>query len=137
MRYATPDSLLSPSPPLPALALFLGVALLLIAAVRWWRRDLAWSDGLLYAALTIAFFARPLLTGAIQVPVDLAYEARPFSETVAAPVAVHNRRVEGTPLAQLPFPTPPRRRPLPGAGPPWSPQQGPPPPATKAPLATR
>ena len=94
MHYASPDSLLAPSPPLPALALFLGVALLLIAAVRWWRRDLAWSDGLLYLALTTAFFARPLLTGAIQVPVDLAYEARPFSETVAAPVAVHNRRVE-------------------------------------------
>jgi hypothetical protein len=48
MHYVHPASLLAPSPPLPALALFLGVALLLVAAVRWWRHDLAWSDGLLY-----------------------------------------------------------------------------------------
>ena len=124
MRYAPPESLLAPSPPLPALALFLGVALLLIAAVRWWRRDLAWSDGLLYAALTTAFFARPLVTGAIQVPVDLAYEARPFSETVAAPVAVHNRRVEDTLLEQLPFHTLVRRRLLAGEAPLWSHEMG-------------
>src|SRR5260370_25906524 len=121
MSYASPDSLLMRSTPLPALALFLGVALLLIAAVRWWRRDLAWSDGLLYAALTVAFFARPLLTGAIQVPVDLAYETRPFSETVAAPVAVHNRRGGDTPLAAPPVHTPRRRRLPPGRGPPSSP----------------
>ena len=120
MPSASPDSLLAPSPPLPALALFLGVAVLLVAAVRWWRRDLAWSDGLLYLALTTAFFARPLLTGAIQIPVDLAYEARPFSETVAAPVAVHNRRVEDTLLEQLPFHTLVRRRLLAGEAPLWS-----------------
>jgi len=124
MHYALPDSLLAPSPPLPALALFLGVALLLVAAVRWWRRDLAWSDGLLYLALTTAFFARPLLTGAIQVPVDLAYEARPFSETFAAPVAVHNRRVEDTLLEQLPFHTLVRRRLLAGEAPLWSHEMG-------------
>lgn len=124
MHYASPDSLLAPSPPLPALALFLGVAILLIAAVRWWRRDLAWTDGLLYLALTTAFFARPLLTGAIQVPVDLAYEARPFSETVATPVAVHNRRVEDTLLEQLPFHTLVRRRLLAGEAPLWSHEMG-------------
>jgi Bacterial membrane protein YfhO len=124
MHYASPDSLLAPSPPLPALALFLGVALLLIATVRSWRRDLAWSDGLLYLALTTAFFARPLLTGAIQVPVDLAYETRPFSETVATPVAVHNRRVEDTLLEQLPFHTLVRRRLLAGEAPLWSHEMG-------------
>jgi len=124
MQYASPDSLLAPSTPLPALALFLGVAVLLVAAVRWWRRDLAWTDGLLYLALTTAFFARPLLTGAIQVPVDLAYEARPFSETVAAPVAVHNRRVEDTLLEQLPFHTLVRRRLLAGEAPLWSHEMG-------------
>src|ERR1700720_2969071 len=124
MQYASPDSLLAPSPPLPALALFLGVAVLLIAAVRWWRRDLAWADGLLYLALTTAFFARPLLTGTIQVPVARAYGARPFSETVAAPVAVHNRRVEDTLLEQLPFHTLVRRRLLAGEAPLWSHEMG-------------
>jgi hypothetical protein len=124
MQYASPDSLLAPSPPLPAFALFLGVAVLLIAAARWWRRDLAWADGLLYLALSTAFFARPLLTGAIQVPVDLAYEARPFSETVAAPFAVHNRRVEDTLLEQLPFHTLVRRRLLAGEAPLWSHEMG-------------
>src|ERR1700680_424356 len=116
MSYASPDSLLAPSPALPALALFLGVAVLLIASVRWWRRELAWFDGLLYLALTTAFFARPVRPGAIQVPVALAYETRPFSETVAAPVTVHNRRVEDTLLEQLPFHTLVRRRPLAGGG---------------------
>jgi hypothetical protein len=111
-------------PPLLVFAAYLGGAALLIAGIRWWRRGLTWREGLLYAALTAAFFARPLLTGAIQVPSDLAYEARPWCETLSTRLAVHNRRVEDTLLEQLPFHTLVRRRLLAGEAPLWSHELG-------------
>ncbi|MBV8200275.1 MAG: hypothetical protein JOZ15_06595, partial [Acidobacteria bacterium] len=111
-------------PPFLVLAVYLAGAGLLIASVRWWRRDPGWREGLLYAALTAAFFAPPLLTGAIQVPSDLAYEVRPWSETLAARPAVHNRRVEDTLLEQLPFHALVRRRLLAGEAPLWSHEMG-------------
>jgi hypothetical protein len=60
--------LLGEPPLLPSFlvfAVYLAGAALLIAVLRWWRRDITWREGLLGAALTVAFFARPLLTGAI------------------------------------------------------------------------
>jgi hypothetical protein len=119
--------LLGEPPLLPSFlvfAVYLAGAALLIAVLRWWRRDITWREGLLGAALTVAFFARPLLTGAIQVPADLAYEVRPWSETLPAPPAVHNRRVEDTLLEQLPFHTLVRRRLLAGEAPLWSHEMG-------------
>ena len=110
--------------PLPAFALYVAGAILLIAAVRWWRREPTWLGGLFYAALATAFFLRPLLGSSIQVPSDLAYETRPWSETLATPVAVHNRRVEDTLLEQLPFHTLVRRRLLAGEAPLWSHELG-------------
>jgi len=121
MFISAPSPLLSPS---LTFAVYLAGAALLIALLRWWRREVTWREGLMYAALTAAFFARPLLTNAIQVPSDLAYEVRPWRETLPAPPAVHNRRVEDTLLEQLPFHTLVRRRLLAGEAPLWSHEMG-------------
>jgi hypothetical protein len=110
--------------PLSAFSIYAAGAVLLIAAVRWWRREPGWLAGLLYAALAIAFFLRPVLGTSVHVPSDLAYETRPWSETLATPVAVHNRRVEDTLLEQLPFHTLVRRRLLAGEMPLWSHELG-------------
>jgi hypothetical protein len=110
--------------PFSVCTVYLAGAALLIAAVRWWRRELTWLDGLLYAALTTGFFMPPLLAGAIQVPSDLAYETRPWSETLPSRVAVHNRRLADTLLEQLPFHTLVRRRLLAGEAPLWSHEMG-------------
>jgi hypothetical protein len=107
-----------------AIAVYLAGAFLLVAAVRAWRRDLSWGEGLLWAALATAFFARPLLTGALQIPADLAYQSRPWREVLDAPATVRNPLVADTLLEQLPFHTLVRRRLLAGEAPLWSHEMG-------------
>ena len=67
-----------------SLAVFLAGSALLAAALRWWRPAFPRRAALAYVALTAAFFAAPLFTGALQVPTDLAYEWLPFSDLLPA-----------------------------------------------------
>jgi len=106
--------------PLPVLALFVTGAALLIAAVRWWRPEVARRDALFYLALTAAFFAQPLFTRAIQAPTDIAYELLPWREALREPVAVRNRLLWDTLVEQVPFHTLVRQRLLAGQAPLWS-----------------
>jgi hypothetical protein len=109
-----------------ALAVFAAGCALLIAAVRWWRPALPPAAALAYAALTTAFFASPLLTGALQVPTDLAYEWLPFADMVpaAAAGAPRNFFQADTLLEQLPFHDLVRRRLLAGEAPLWAHELG-------------
>ena len=109
-----------------ALAVFAAGCALLIAAVRWWRPALPLAAALGYAVLTTAFFARPLLTGALQVPTDLAYEWLPFADMVPAPAADAPRNFfqADTLLEQLPFHDLVRRRLLAGEAPLWAHELG-------------
>src|SRR5690348_6746510 len=63
-----------------ALAVFLAGCVPLVLAMRWWRPGFPPRAALGYVALTTAFFAAPLCTGALQVPTDLAYEWLPWSD---------------------------------------------------------
>src|ERR1700687_3547815 len=96
--------------PLPVLALFVTGAALFIAAVRWWRPEVALRDALFYLALTAAFFAQPLFTRAIQAPTDIAYELLPWREALREPVEVRNRLLWDTLVEQVPFHTLVRQR---------------------------
>lgn len=70
--------------------LFLAGAALIATAVRWWRPDLPLRAAAGYVALTAAFFAVPLFTGALQVPTDIAYPRRPFVETLEQEIQPKN-----------------------------------------------
>jgi Bacterial membrane protein YfhO len=107
-------------------AVFLAGCALLVAAVRWWRPQLPALAALGYVALTAAFFAQPLGTGALQVPADLAYEWLPFSDLVPAAEADRPRNFfqADTLLEQLPFHTLVRQRLLAGEAPLWSHEMG-------------
>jgi hypothetical protein len=111
-------------PTLAALALFAAGCLLLCLAMRWWRAEVTLRVGLAYSALTLAFFAAPLLTGALQVPTDLAYEWLPFSDTVPDKDEPHNFFQADTLLEQLPFHTLVRQRLLAGEAPLWAHELG-------------
>ncbi len=116
------------SSPAAALAVFFAGCALLAAGVRWWwRPGLPRRAALAYVALTTAFFAQPLLTGALQVPTDLAYDWLPFAD-VAAPAGVadqpHNYFQADTLLEQLPFHFLVRQRLLAGQVPLWSHELG-------------
>ena len=108
---------------LPLLA-FLAGAALLAAAVRWWRRALAWADAALLALLTAGFFFQPLAGGATLVPTDLAYEVLPWRQAVPEGVAPRNRLRWDTLVEQLPFHTLDRRRLLALEAPLWSHEMG-------------
>jgi hypothetical protein len=106
------------------LALFFAGCALLAAAVRWWHPAFPRRAALGYVALTAAFFASPLFTRALQVPVDLAYEWLPFSDVVPAEDKPRNFFSADTLLEQLPFHTLVRRRLLAGEAPLWSHEMG-------------
>jgi hypothetical protein len=106
-----------------ALAVFLAGCALLVGALRWWRPGFPMRAALAYVALTAAFFARPLFTGALQVPTDLAYAWLPFKE-VAPGVEPHNFFRADTLLEQLPFHTLVRQRLLAGEAPLWAHELG-------------
>jgi hypothetical protein len=107
-----------------ALAVFLAGCALLVAALRWWRPGFPLRAALAYVALTAAFFAAPLLTGALQVPTDLAYEWLPFSDLVAPSDAPRNFFQADTLLEQLPFHVLVRQRLLAGEAPLWAHELG-------------
>ncbi|HVT59224.1 MAG TPA: YfhO family protein [Thermoanaerobaculia bacterium] len=109
---------------LATLAVFLAGAAALIAALRWWRRDLELRDAALYVALTTAFFAPPLLTGALQVPTDIAYETLPWREAVHETVTPRNRLLWDTLVEQVPFHSVARTRLLALEAPLWSHEMG-------------
>lgn len=101
-------------------AVFLAGAWLLIAAVRWWRRDLEWSVAACHLALVCAFFFQPLFGGRIQLPLDIAYARLPFSDSVPNEVSPLNAARADTLLEQLPFHTLGRNRLLAGEAPLWA-----------------
>jgi hypothetical protein len=107
-----------------AAAVFLAGCGLLVLALRWWRPAFPARAALGYVALTAAFFAAPLATGALQVPTDLAYEWLPFSELGIAPAAPHNFFQADTLLEQLPFHALVRQRLLAGEAPLWAHELG-------------
>ncbi|HSL82089.1 MAG TPA: hypothetical protein VLF66_04890, partial [Thermoanaerobaculia bacterium] len=101
-------------------ALFAAGAVVLAAAVRWWRPALPkrWAAG--HALLALAFFAVPLATPLVQVPVDMAYLWRPWSETVTGELEVDNPLLGDIPLQMLPWRTLVRDRLLALDAPLWS-----------------
>jgi hypothetical protein len=107
-----------------AAAWYLAGCALIVLALRWWRPGFPLRAALGHAALTTAFFAAPLLTGALQVPTDLAYESPPWSELGIAPVAPHNFFQADTLLEQLPFHALVRQRLLAGQAPLWAHELG-------------
>jgi len=107
-----------------ALAVFLAGCVPLVLALRWWRPDFPPRAALGYVALTTAFFAAPLCTGALQVPTDLAYEWLPWSDLAIAGNAPRNFFQADTLLEQLPFHALVRQRLLAGEAPLWSHELG-------------
>jgi hypothetical protein len=107
-----------------AFAVFLAGCALLAAAVRWWRPGFPARAALAYVALTTAFFAAPLLTGALQVPTDLAEEWLPWSDLAATGDAPRNFFQADTLLEQLPFHALVRQRLLAGEAPLWAHELG-------------
>ncbi|MBW8877932.1 MAG: YfhO family protein [Acidobacteria bacterium] len=104
--------------------LFLLGALLLAAAVRWWRPQVSRRAALAYVVLVAAFFAAPLFTGALQVPTDLAYRWwLPWREG-APRVPPVNSLLSDTLLEQIPFHAQTRRRLLALEAPLWSHEMG-------------
>jgi hypothetical protein len=110
--------------PVASFFLYVVGCALLVAAARWWRPVVTWKTGAAYAALTTAFFAVPLLTGALQVPTDLAYEALPYSDTVPERDQPHNFFQADTLYEQVPFHALVRARILRGEVPLWSNELG-------------
>jgi hypothetical protein len=85
------------------LVVYLGGCALLVAALRWWRPQFPWRAACLHVALVTAFFAQPLLFGALQVPTDIAYQSLPFKEAVAEKVVARNPARADALLQDLPF----------------------------------
>src|SRR5580693_283856 len=110
--------------PAAALAVFLLGCALLVAALRWWRPGFPLAAAVGHVALTTAFFAVPLLTGALQVPTDLAYEWLPFADLVPESDAPRNFFQADTLLEQVPFHSLVRQRLLAGEAPLWSNELG-------------
>jgi hypothetical protein len=84
------------------LLIFVLGALLIALAVRLWR-GLPWPTLLAYLGLVLVFFARPLLTRAIQVPTDIAYQWRPWNESAPRPLVVQNGLLSDIALQMLPL----------------------------------
>jgi hypothetical protein len=106
------------------LAVYLGGCALLVAALRWWRPRFPWRAACLHVALVTAFFAQPLLFGALQVPTDIAYQSLPFKEAVAEKVVARNPARADALLQDLPFHTLVRQRLRAWEAPLWSHELG-------------
>lgn len=104
--------------------LFVAGAFVLVAAVRWWRPALPmrWAAG--HALLVFAFFGVPLATPLAQAPVDVAYQWRPWSETLTGELEVHNPLLGDIPRQMLPFRTLVRERWLSLEAPLWAHELG-------------
>jgi hypothetical protein len=105
------------------LALFLAGAALLGGVVRAWRGlPLPALAG--YALLVLGYFAQPLCTSALQVPTDIAYQWRPWSEALPLPAVPRNPLLADVPLQMLPFHSLVRQRLLAGELPLWASELG-------------
>lgn len=104
--------------------LYAAGATLLVAAVRWWRPELPkrWAVG--YAVLVFALFAVPLVTSLVQVPVDLAYQWRPWRGALGEHVTPQNPLLSDVPLQMVPFRTLVRERLLSLEAPLWAHELG-------------
>jgi len=106
-----------------ALALFLAGGALLAALFRWWRPEVSWRAAAGFLLLALAFFAVPLATPDLQVPVDIAYQWEPWREMTAR-VHPANPLLSDVPLQMLPLRTLVRERLLRGEAPLWSHELG-------------
>ena len=99
-------------------------ALLITAAVRWWRPGLPrrWAAG--YGLLVFGLFAMPLATSRVQVGVDMFYQWRPWAGTLDEPLTPQNPLLADVPLQILPFRTLVRERLLAGELPLWANELG-------------
>jgi hypothetical protein len=98
-------------------------AAVLVALVRRLPPGLSWRRGAAYAVLTLAFYGPALLGPATAVATDIAYQWRPWSETLAgddAPVELANPLLSDIPFQMLPFRTLVRERFLDGEAPLWA-----------------
>jgi len=105
------------------LALFLVGALLLCGLLRLWR-GLSLPTLAGYGLLVLGYFAVPLCTPALQVPTDIAYQWRPWSSLLPAPVMPRNPLLSDIPLQMLPFHDLVRKRLLAGEMPFWANELG-------------
>jgi hypothetical protein len=106
------------------LLVFLAGSILLAFLVRFWRPGLSRRAAAGYLLATAAFFAAPLSTRVLQVPTDLAYQWRPWSEQVAEKVRPANGLLGDVPLQMLPFHALVRERLLHGVVPLWAHELG-------------
>ncbi|HXO22376.1 MAG TPA: YfhO family protein [Thermoanaerobaculia bacterium] len=86
-----------------ALLLFLAGGALIAGLVHRWRREVSVRAAVAYLALTAALFAVPLVSGRLQVATDIAYQWRPWRETVARRVVPANALLADIPLQMVPF----------------------------------
>lgn len=103
--------------------LYLVGAAVLVALVRRLPPGLSWRRGSGYALLVLAFYGPALLGPATHVATDIAYQWRPWSETLAegeAPVEMANPLLSDIPFQMLPFRTLVRERFLDGEVPLWA-----------------
>ncbi|HLX07657.1 MAG TPA: hypothetical protein VKY89_07315 [Thermoanaerobaculia bacterium] len=107
-----------------SLLVYLGGGALLGGLVRWWRPRLGWGWIAGYWLLAGAWFAAPLITGAVQGPLDVAYESRPWREMVETPAAAANGLLLDVPLQLLPFHALARERLLRFEAPLWANEMG-------------
>ncbi|MBW8877933.1 MAG: YfhO family protein [Acidobacteria bacterium] len=102
---------------------FLG-ALLLVAAVRWWRPQVSRRAALAYVVLVAAFFAAPLFTGALQVPTDIVYDWLPWRAAVEKRPVPLNPLLSDVVLQELPYRSLVRARLLALEAPLWANEMG-------------
>nr|MDP9122773.1 hypothetical protein [Acidobacteriota bacterium] len=105
----------------------LGFALggaLLGSLVHLWQPAVTWRTAAGYLLSAGAFFAMPLTTSLYQVPTDLPYHTRPWSEMVEEVVRPQNGLLSDVVLQMLPFRTLVRERLLHGEAPLWAQELG-------------
>ncbi|HVT57432.1 MAG TPA: hypothetical protein VHR45_03445 [Thermoanaerobaculia bacterium] len=107
-----------------ALIVFLLGGGLIAALVRWWRPAPPWAWVAAYLAASALFFAAPLATPAVQVPTDIAYQWRPWSEVAPLGERPQNDLLSDVPLQFLPFRALVRQRLLAGELPLWAHELG-------------
>ncbi len=107
-----------------SLLVYLGGGALIGGLVRWWRPCLGWGWIAGYWLLAGAWFAAPLVTGAVQGPLDVAYESRPWREMVETPAPAANGLLLDVPLQLLPFHALARERLLRFEAPLWANEMG-------------
>jgi Bacterial membrane protein YfhO len=107
-----------------SLLVYLAGGAVIAVLVRWWRPRLGWGWIAGYWLLAGVFFAAPLTTSAVQVPVDLVYGLLPWSEMEAGPAVPGNALLSDVPVQMIPFRALVRDRLLRLEPPLWAPEMG-------------